>query len=253
MEDQINVPDVTSTAENCLQILEDGNQQKNLNEINLCKLVEDQPEDSVSKKKTHHESLSATSCLEQNINTDLNNLQNQKQSNQQLHQQSKPQRDSINDKSENIRQMEDQINVPDVTSTAENCLQILEDGNQQKNLNEINLCKLVEDQPEDSVSKKNVTSCPEQNTNTDLKNLQNQKQSNQQLHRQSQVFDEEKVDFQSVEDFVFGTNKVTIPDNENFACVDKNKNSVKESQLLAKTEDEKNENKLIMYGIKIQL
>ena len=40
MEDQINVPDVTSTAENCLQILEDGNQQKNLNEINLCKLVE---------------------------------------------------------------------------------------------------------------------------------------------------------------------------------------------------------------------
>ena len=58
--------------------------------------------------------------------------------------QQQPLRDSINDNEKNIVQTEDQKNVPDVTNTTENCLQILEDGNQQKNLNEINLCKLVE-------------------------------------------------------------------------------------------------------------
>ena len=47
--------------------------------------------------------------------------------------------------------------------------------------------------------------------------------------------------------------EVTIPDNENFACVDKNKNSVKESQLLAKTEDEKNGKRYIKRNFSVKI
>jgi len=135
-------------------------------------------------------------------------------------------RDSINENSENIVQTENQKNVPDVTSPAESCSQVLEDGNQQKTLDEISLCKLVADQPEDSLSKKkthavsfSVTSCPEQKINTDLKNLQNQTQSNQQLHQQNEEFDREKVDFQNAEDFVFGTQNKRFRQKKVYALI----------------------------------
>merc|ERR1712096_314932 len=111
----------------------------------------------------------------------------------------------INEKLENITPTEHQKIVSDEVNIAENCSQILEDKDQKKNLEEVKLLNLVEDEPEKSWSIKDVISLPVHQTNTDFETLQNKTEYNQQLLQQS-VSCQKELFFYDLLTFVLKTN-----------------------------------------------
>merc|ERR1719466_8420 len=148
----------------------------------------------------------------------------------------------INEKLENITPTEHQKIVSDEVNIAENCSQILEDKDQKKNLEEVKLLNLVEDEPEKSWSIKDVISLPVHQTNTDFETLQNKTEYNQQLLQQSELLNREKIKVQHEEEFVFGTKIATKTRNEYSTWVDDNGNSIKESQPLADIKEREKNN-----------